>query len=85
MVPEGLYLLDEIKGSRAADELMGILLAWAGERPMTLHVAAYNTRAIRFYERYQFSSTEELDIFRDRIPMQTMRRPPHPVAPLPPR
>lgn len=51
----GLYVLTEHHGSGVAQELTDVALgALDDTRPMHVNVAAYNKRAIRFYEKQGF-------------------------------
>jgi ribosomal protein S18 acetylase RimI-like enzyme len=53
-----LYVLPEAQGRQAGSALMQTALGWVGEgRDVYCHVAEYNHRAIRFYERFGFELT----------------------------
>jgi GNAT superfamily N-acetyltransferase len=71
---DAIYLLDRVKGSGVADELMALLFEWAGRRCMHLDVASYNARAIRFYQRHGFALISGERLWLDRVPIQAMRR-----------
>jgi len=51
---EALYLLQEARGTGVADEMIRLAIDFAGNLPMELGVAQYNSRAIAFYERHGF-------------------------------
>ncbi|MDA5281181.1 GNAT family N-acetyltransferase [Streptomyces sp. Isolate_45] len=71
-----MYLLDKAQGRGIGGRLMDEFLAWAGDSRMHLWVTDYNTRAIRFYERYGFSTTGERELWRDKLPNVRMAREP---------
>jgi ribosomal protein S18 acetylase RimI-like enzyme len=53
-----LYVLPEAQGRKAGSALMRAALQWLGDgRDVYCHVAEYNGRAIRFYERFGFELT----------------------------
>jgi GNAT superfamily N-acetyltransferase len=53
-----LYVLPDYQGQGIGKRLMQTALAWLGaDRPVTLGVATYNTRAIAFYEQLGFVSS----------------------------
>lgn len=72
----GLYLLNEAKGTGLADALMRELDAWAAGDPVTLDVASYNQRAVRFYTRHGFTPTGDTGVFAGIVPVMTMARAP---------
>jgi ribosomal protein S18 acetylase RimI-like enzyme len=55
-----MWVRPEIRGSGAADDLVGAILAWAeseGAKTVRLDVMQANARARRLYERHGFRST----------------------------
>ncbi|MBI2798635.1 GNAT family N-acetyltransferase [Candidatus Saccharibacteria bacterium] len=74
---QAIYLLDSAKGSGIANELMDGFLAWLDPaKPSKLAAAAYNDRALRFYQRYGFAKTDkELPLHHDKMPTVEMVRP----------
>jgi ribosomal protein S18 acetylase RimI-like enzyme len=53
-----LYVLPEAQGLTAGSALMQAALGWLGDgRDLYCHVAEYNDRAIRFYQRFGFEPT----------------------------
>jgi ribosomal protein S18 acetylase RimI-like enzyme len=75
---DAIYLTQEAQGIGIADELMGRALDFAGHLPMTVEVADYNDRAIRFYEKYGFEKQigdAKKHLHRDKIPIMVMKRP----------
>lgn len=72
---EGLYLVEEARGTGVSDELMQRALDFADGQPMVLEVVDYNQRAIRFYERYGFEEVPDSHRFRNgKLPIMDMRR-----------
>ena len=69
-----MYLLDEAQGLGLSGRMMDDFLAWADGAPVHLWVTDYNQRAIRFYERHGFTSTDEHELWRDRLPNVRMVR-----------
>lgn len=69
-----MYLLHKAQGDGIGGELMTMFLSWAGEGPMRLWVTTYNERAIRFYRRYGFRTTDEKYLWRGRLPNVRMAR-----------
>jgi ribosomal protein S18 acetylase RimI-like enzyme len=54
----GLYVLPEAQGRKAGSALMRTAMRWQGDgRDVYCHVAEYNDRAIRFYQRFGFGLT----------------------------
>lgn len=52
---EGIYLLDQAKGSGTGSRLMEEFLRWIdSNKPSHLQVFSFNDRAISFYEKYGF-------------------------------
>jgi len=74
---EGLYVDKKYHGRGLAQELMAEAFQWLDlEQPITLGVIQYNTRAIKFYQKYGFilqPGTEGL--LKDKIPDIDMTRP----------
>lgn len=57
---QAIYLLDIAKGSGVADDLMRMFFDWIDPKlPCRLEAAAYNRRALKFYERYGFKTTHK--------------------------
>lgn len=72
---EAIYTAPETFGSGLGAKLMKAALAWADDAPVTLEVATYNDRAIRFYEKFGFKEVEGTNkVFAERIPIFTMKR-----------
>lgn len=73
---QAIYLLDSAKGSGVAHELMEEFLGWLDPtKPSKLQAAAYNKRAIKYYERYGFKVTKKkLPLHHDRMPLAEMVR-----------
>ncbi|MEU9245765.1 GNAT family N-acetyltransferase [Streptomyces sp. NPDC048385] len=69
-----MYLLNEAQGQGIGGRLMGEFLGWAQDAPMRLWVTDYNERAIRFYERFGFRTTDERELWRDKLPNVRMVR-----------
>ncbi|MEU9045207.1 MULTISPECIES: GNAT family N-acetyltransferase [unclassified Kitasatospora] len=69
-----MYLLDEAQGQGIGSRMMNEFLAWAGDTPMRLWVTDYNERAVRFYQRYGFTTTGERELWRGRLPNVRMTR-----------
>jgi GNAT superfamily N-acetyltransferase len=63
-----MYLLGPAQGRGIGDRLMAEFLAWSGPAPVGLWVTEYNTRAVRFYQRYGFRATSERELWRGRLP-----------------
>jgi ribosomal protein S18 acetylase RimI-like enzyme len=75
---DAIYLTKEVQGTGIADELMRLCLEFVQGLPITLEVADYNARAIRYYERHGFSKnprSKAPKMFHDKIPIITMKRP----------
>lgn len=70
-----IYLTNDLKGTGVAYKLMDQALGFAEELPIKLQVAAYNERAIKFYEKYGFKKGEvEEELFHGKIPIMNMSR-----------
>lgn len=66
---DALYLLPEAQGRGIGQKFMEEALVWLGdEKKISLGVAIYNDRVIRFYKRFGFQESNEA---------------PHPIPPLP--
>lgn len=52
---EGLYLMEEARGTGVSDQLMERALRFAGDQVMDLEVVEYNERAINFYKKHGFA------------------------------
>lgn len=64
----GFYVLPKYHGSGVADALMAKGLVWLGDKKaISLEVAQYNSRAIRFYEKFGFAIVEN-----DNYPFTTL-------------
>jgi len=74
---EGLYLLDEVKGSGVGGTLMEEFLSWIdAKKPCRLDVFSFNERAIAFYTKYGFKKTDEpAQMYKDTLPFIEMVRP----------
>lgn len=72
---DAIYTAPETFGTGLGAKLMNAALAWADDAPVTLEVATYNERAIRFYEKFGFTAVAGSEkIFAERIPIMTMKR-----------
>jgi ribosomal protein S18 acetylase RimI-like enzyme len=73
---DGLYLLNEAKGTGVGGKLMEEFLQWADEhKPCRLEVFSFNDSAIGFYMHYGFEITDrEVPLFRG-LPVSEMIRP----------
>ncbi|MFJ9472517.1 GNAT family N-acetyltransferase [Streptomyces caniferus] len=69
-----MYLLNEAQGLGVGGRMMSEFLTWAGSSPVRLWVTEYNERAVRFYERYGFKTTDEREIWRGKLPNVRMTR-----------
>jgi len=69
-----MYLVEEAQGRGVGGRMMSEFLAWAGAAPMRLWVTEYNERAVRFYQRYGFTVTDERELWRGRLPNVRMVR-----------
>lgn len=71
----GFYIDTNYLGTGLAQDMASLADEWLGKDSVTLEVAAYNTRAIRFYEKWGFSIVKGSDaLFKEKIPEVTMRR-----------
>lgn len=72
---EAIYTSPETFGSGLGQRLMGVANEWMGDSGVTLQVATYNARAIRFYEKNGFRVVEGTqELYREMIPIITMKR-----------
>ena len=72
---DAIYLTHEAQGTGVAYELMDRAVAFAGNLPIHLAVAAYNGRAVRFYEKYGFvKGAIDPELHRGKIPILNMHR-----------
>lgn len=58
---QAIYLVDDAKGTGAAQDLMDEAVRFIGDLPCVLWTADYNQRAIRFYEKYGFQRISGTD------------------------
>ncbi len=74
---EGIYLLDEVKGSGTGGKLMEEFLEWIDKtKPSHLEVFSFNDRAQGFYTMYGFVKTNKpTQMWRDKLPFIEMVRP----------
>ena len=71
----GLYTDSTTHGTGLAQLLMAESKEWVGDAEVDLEVASYNTRAIKFYQKYGFVVDKELDEkFKEKIPTVRMVR-----------
>ena len=72
---DAIYVRPDMFGTGLGHELMSLTLGWAGSKEITLEVARYNERAIRFYQKFGFAKVEGSEgMFKDVIPDMKMRR-----------
>lgn len=73
---EALYVDSHYYGSGVAQQLMDRAMEWlGGAMPVSLEVASYNQRAIRYYEKNGFKKVESSrHLFADTIPVIEMRK-----------
>lgn len=70
-----IYTRPDTLGSGLGRQLMEQALEWVGDTPVSLEVAVYNSRAIRFYEKYGFEIVADTEmVWEDMIPVVTMIR-----------
>lgn len=74
---EGIYLLDEVKGSGTGGKLMEEFLVWINkDKPSHLEVFSFNERALSFYTKYGFVKTDKIaQMWKDKLPFIEMVRP----------
>ncbi len=71
----GLYTDKSTHGTGLAQQLVALADEWIGDEAVELEVVSYNAKAIRFYEKNGYVITKENDeLFKDRMPVTTMRR-----------
>lgn len=72
---DAIYLMNSLKGTGVAAELMAHALEFIGDLPVRLQAVAYNERAIHFYEKYGFKRGElEPEFYHGRMPVINMER-----------
>ena len=72
---EAIYTDPETLGTGLGQTLMASASEWIGGNDVTLEVASYNDRAVRFYEKYGYKKVEGSEaMFAEIIPMFTMKR-----------
>lgn len=74
---EGIYLLDEVKGTGTGVKLMEEFLAWNDKsKPTHLMVFSFNDRALSFYTKYGFVNNDKpTQMWKDKLPFIEMVRP----------
>lgn len=74
---EGIYLLDEVKGSGVGGKLMKEFLAWTDkDKPSRLEVFSFNERALGYYAKYGFVKTDKpVQLYKDMLPFIEMIKP----------
>lgn len=74
---DGVYLLDEVKGSGVGGKLMEEFLSWSDNtKPSHLDVFSFNDKAIGFYNKYGFVKTDKpTQLYKGRLPYIEMIRP----------
>lgn len=74
---EGIYLLDEAKGSGTGGKLMEEFLAWIDKtKPTRLEVFSFNDRALGFYTKFGFVKTDTpTQMWKGVLPFIEMVRP----------
>ena len=74
---EGIYLLNEVKGSGVGGKLMEEFLAWTDKnKPSKLEVFSFNDRALGFYTKYSFAKSDKpIQLWKDKLPFIEMVRP----------
>lgn len=74
---DGIYLLNEVKGSGVSGKLMEEFLNWIDKsKPIHLEVFSFNERAINFYKKYGFVKTDMPEqVWKDTLPFIEMIRP----------
>lgn len=63
-----LYVLPEAQGRGVGTALLQHALQYAGTRPLELHAASYNTKALNFYAKFGFKIVGEIDAEAGRLP-----------------
>ncbi len=74
---EGVYLLDEVKGTGIGGALMEAFLAWIDtDKPCQLSAFSFNDKALGFYDKYGFVKTDApVQFYKDKLPYIAMVRP----------
>jgi GNAT superfamily N-acetyltransferase len=74
---DGIYLLDEVKGSGISGKLMEEFLDWIDKsKPTRLEVFSFNERALNYYKKYGFVKTDKpVQIWKDILPYIEIIRP----------
>lgn len=77
-VLEGVYLLNEVKGSGVGTKLMEEFLLWSDkDKESRLEVFSFNDRAMNFYKKFGFKEVEgSTQLYKEKIPFIEMVRPP---------
>ena len=71
----GFYTAQQTHGTGLAQQLMAYADQWFGSDEVLLEVVAYNTRAIRFYQKAGFAIIDGSEhLFMDTMPVVTMIR-----------
>lgn len=73
---DGIYLLNEVKGTGVSTKLMEEFLNWIDKsKPIRLEVFSFNDRALNFYKKYGFVKTDKpVQIWKDTLPFIEMMR-----------
>lgn len=72
---EAIYVHPDFFGRGLGHKLMLLVDEWAKGVSMSLEVAVYNERAIRFYEKHGFVRVEGTEyLYKDSIPVEKMIR-----------
>jgi ribosomal protein S18 acetylase RimI-like enzyme len=73
---EGIYLLDEAKGSGVGTQLIEEFLAWADkDKPSHLEVFSFNEAAISFYKKFGFTVVDgSVKLYKEKLPFMEMVR-----------
>jgi GNAT superfamily N-acetyltransferase len=73
---DGVYLLNEVKGTGIGGKLMEEFLAWADkDRPCHLIAFSFNEKALGFYTKYGFVKTDApAQLYKDKLPYIEMVR-----------
>jgi GNAT superfamily N-acetyltransferase len=73
---DGVYLLNEVKGTGIGGKLMEEFLAWADkDKPCHLIAFSFNEKALGFYAKYGFTKTDApIQLYKDKLPFIEMVR-----------
>lgn len=73
---EGIYLLNEAKGSGIGTKLMEEFFVWSDmDKPTHLEVFSFNSTAIDFYKKFGFVEVEgSTKLYKDKLPFIEMVR-----------